>query len=94
MLLTFSPIHSNASTSPESTPLSSPKSEASSEADALFIRLNEIKTMDKSDLKSSEKKDLRMEVRTTKHSLREIGGGVYLSGGAIILIALILIILL
>jgi hypothetical protein len=50
--------------------------------------------MDKSNLKPSEKKVLRKEVRTIKHQLKDIGAGVYLSVGAIIIIILLLVILL
>lgn len=63
-------------------------------AKALELRLNEINAMDKSDLKSSEKKNLRKEVRSIKHQLNELGGGgLYLSVGAIIIIILLLIVL-
>ena len=57
-------------------------------------RLEEIRTMDKSILSKSEKKALRREVREIKQGLAAISGGVYLSIGAIILIALLLILLL
>jgi hypothetical protein len=50
--------------------------------------------MDMTELKASEKKNLRKEVRSIKRELREVSGGVYLSVGAILLIALLLIILL
>lgn len=57
-------------------------------------RLDEIKAMDKSTLSSTEKKELRKEVRAIKTSLRSTGNGVYLSVGAIIIIVLLLILLL
>jgi hypothetical protein len=47
-----------------------------------------------SKLKSEEKKDLRKEVKGIKHELRTIGSGVYLSGAAIILIVVLLVVLL
>jgi len=49
--------------------------------------------MDMSKLKSSEKKDLRKEVRSINHKLKTISGGVYISAGAAIIIILLLIIL-
>ena len=64
------------------------------QAHILVSRLNEIQALDKSSLTFSEKKELRKEVRSIKSQLREIGGGVYLSVGAIIIIILLLIILL
>ncbi|MDP2160321.1 MAG: hypothetical protein Q8K02_07565 [Flavobacterium sp.] len=71
-----------------------PKPSESPEAKALLLRLDEIKAMDKSELKSPEKKALRKEVRSIKKRLNEIGDGVYLSVGAIIIILLLVIILL
>jgi len=98
LLLTFQPLQSNAANATASSSLVIPKPIESAKAKILLLRLNEIKTMDKSNLKSSEKKNLRIEVRSIKHQLRgtsgSSGGGVYLSVGAIIIIALLLIILL
>lgn len=92
--LTFLPLQSIASTTVEPSSLVVTIPPESAEAKALLLRLNEISTTDMSKLKSAEKKNMRKEVRSIKHELREIGGGVYLSVGAILLIALILIILL
>lgn len=64
------------------------------DAEALIARLDYIKAMDKSALNSSEKKDLRKEVRDIRSTLMESGGGIYLSVGAAILIILLLILLL
>lgn len=41
-----------------------------------------------------QKKELRTEVRTIKENLAAIGGGVYFSLGALVVIAILLIILL
>lgn len=60
----------------------------------MLSRLDEIKAMDKSTMKSSEKKALRKEVRAINAELRSTGNGVYLSVGAIIIIILLLILLL
>ncbi len=57
----------------------------------LTQRLEQIQAMDKSQLTSAEKKALRKEVKQIKHA---VGGGVYLSVGAIILIVVLLILLL
>lgn len=59
----------------------------------MLARLDEIKAMDKSSLNSSEKKELRKEVRSIKSQLKSSGHGVYLSVGAIIIIILLLILL-
>ena len=95
--LTLFPLQLNAantettSTLPESKP-AEPAMPA--EAKTLTLRLDEIKAMDMSKMKSAEKKNLNKEVKSIRHELRTIGGGVYLSAGAIILIVILLIILL
>lgn len=73
---------------------SNPTKQIPADVKIMLSRLDEIKAMDKSALKSSEKKELRKEVRAIKSSLRSSGNGVYLSVGAIIIIILLLIILL
>ncbi|MEO5649341.1 MAG: hypothetical protein ABIR03_05375 [Ginsengibacter sp.] len=55
-------------------------------------RLVEIKNMDKINLSTAEKKELRKEVKDLKKQARS--NGVYLSVGAIIIIILLLILLL
>lgn len=60
----------------------------------LQYRLEEIKSINRSTLSKDEKRTLRREVREIKKELAEISGGVYLSVGAIILVALLLILLL
>ena len=62
----------------------------------LIARVETIKAMDISALCSSERKELRNELRAIKSDLKSIDGGVtiYLSVGAIIVIILLLILLL
>lgn len=57
-------------------------------------RLEAIRDLDKSTLSRDEKKALRTEVKEIKKELAAMSGGVYLSVGAILLIALLLILLL
>lgn len=64
------------------------------EAQRLIHRLEEIKAMDKTYMPRDQKKALRVEVKASKKRLKEIGGGVYLSAGAVILIIVLLIIFL
>ncbi len=91
---TFIPLQSNATAPEEPSAMVEPKPAEAAEAKALEIRLDELNGMDKSKLTSSEKKNLRKEVKSINHKLREIGGGIYLSVGAVILIAVLLIIFL
>jgi hypothetical protein len=96
MLLTFTPIQLHAS-SIEPTSLPAPMAAEpanSNDPGVLLLRLDEIKSMDKSNLNSLEKKALRKEVKSINQSLSTIGGGVYLSAGAIVLIVILLIVLL
>ena len=60
----------------------------------LLNRLKEIKAMDKSSLSSTEKKELRTELKSLKKEMKKSTQGVYLSVGAIIIIILLLILLL
>ncbi|MBC8985665.1 hypothetical protein H9X96_07730 [Pedobacter sp. N36a] len=57
-------------------------------------RVEEIKSMDKSNLSRTEKKELRKELKELKKQSKALGGGVYLSVGAIIIIILLLILIL
>lgn len=90
---TFIPAQLKAETEPVSSSMPSSNPAETAKAKVLLNRLNEIKLMDKSKLNSSEKKQLRKEVRSTKKQLREMGGGIYLSVGAIIIIILLLVLL-
>lgn len=90
LLITFQPLQTKATV----IPATEVASKSTQSPEILLSRLNEINAMDKTELKSSEKKNLRHEVRSIKQQLREMGGGIYLSLGAIIIIVLLLIILL
>src|SRR5688572_12812744 len=60
----------------------------------IVTRVEQIRDMDKSDLSSSERSELRKELRELKGQARAMNGGVYLSVGAIIIIILLLILIL
>jgi hypothetical protein len=92
--LTLIPLQLNAATKTEPSSLAAPKPVESAEVKTLELRLNEINSMDKSNMKSAEKKSLRKEVKSINHRLHTVGGGVYLSVGAVILIVVLLLILL
>jgi predicted outer membrane repeat protein len=94
MLLSIIPTQSKAGSKSDIASMSVPPAKAA-EAPSSSIRLNEIKSIDKSKMSSSEKKQLRNEARAIKsNQATNSGGGIYLSLGAIIIILLILIILL
>jgi hypothetical protein len=58
------------------------------------LRVQEIKAMDKSQLTRADRKELRQELRSDRMEARDLGGGIYLSVGAIIIIILLLILIL
>ncbi len=66
----------------------------SPQTEVLETRLAEIKAANTADMSKTEKRTMRKEVRSIRQQLSDIGGGVYLSVGAIILIVILLIILL
>lgn len=97
MLLTIMPAQVKAGTETSTLSTAASKTDKTAESaasNALLLRLDNIKAMDMSTLNSSEKQQLRKEVRSIKSKLSEMGGGVYLSVGAILLIVLLLVILL
>ena len=56
-------------------------------------RVEEIRTMDKSELTVKEKRELRKEVKGIKENVKKDGGVIYISGGVLILIILIIVLL-
>jgi Ribonuclease G/E len=94
LLLAFVPMQLNADPETGSSPKATTEVVMSDEAIVLMDRLDEIKAMDKTDLNSAERKELRKEVRDIKKELKEMNGGVYISVGAAIIIILLLILIL
>jgi len=90
MSFTFTPATSIAAT----TTTTSASSADATAANALILRLSAINEMDVNELSSTEKKGLRKEVRSIKQQLSDIGGGIYISAGVLIIILILLIILL
>jgi hypothetical protein len=103
-LLSIVPTQLIASAETTPSPAVSKNVVANNEVSVMVSRVEAIKAMDKSELTSSEKKELRKELRTIKSNLAATnkadlaaagsGGGVYLSVGAIIIIILLLILIL
>lgn len=92
-MLSFGAI-SNTVMASEKNPVTvtTPK-EMPAEVRIMLNRLEEIKEMDKSDLKSAERRALRKEVRAIKTEIRSSGNGIFLSAGAIIIVLLLLLII-
>lgn len=56
-------------------------------------RVEEIRSMDKSELTVTEKRELRKEVKGIRENVRKNNGVIYISGGTILLIILILLLI-
>ena len=103
-LLAIVPAQLIASTEPVLSPAVSTIVVVNKDVSVMVSRVEAIKAMDKSELTSAEKKELRKELRAIKSDLKASskaelaatsgGGGVYLSVGAIIIIILLLILIL
>lgn len=55
-------------------------------------RVAEIKAMDFTEMTSEERKEVKNELREMKKEAKRVGGGVYISVGAIILILILILI--
>ena len=95
LTLTIVPVQSFAAVKEKPAVVASKPADTkeSAEAKALVLRLNEIKKMDKSKLKSADKKNLHKEMRTIKKKLKYISGGYYISAGTLIIILILLVVL-
>jgi hypothetical protein len=93
MLLTFQPLLANNPAEATPSSIVDPVPVNSAEIKVLTERLDEINAMDKSELNASEKRDLRKEVRSINYELTH-PGALYISGGTLILVIILLIILL
>ncbi len=78
------------------TPLTpTEKAQREAHAQVLINRLQQIREMDKNHLTSSEKKELRTELKAMKKEFRaDKRNGIYLSIGGLIIIILLLILIL
>lgn len=95
MVLSLSIFPQTSFASKKNAPVDNAKTkEIPAEVKIMLNRLEEIKAMDKSEMKASEKKELRKEVREIKAQLKASNNGVYLSVGAVIIIILLLILIL
>ncbi|MEO6036810.1 MAG: hypothetical protein ABIQ93_00265 [Saprospiraceae bacterium] len=88
--LTFGMTALQANTVSSPVPVTSTEPIPDARVQELAKRLEEIKAMDKSNLTAKERKALRKEVR---HIKKDIGGGVYISAGVLIVILVLLLIL-
>lgn len=94
LALSFTPNTMTAASVTEPTPITTNSPELQARVNTLLLRVDEIKSMDKSSLTRVERKELRKELKSINTELKASGNGLYLSVGAIIIIILILILIL
>lgn len=94
MLLVTLTFNLNFAVAADNKPKTELTAEQKAELNRITSRVEEIRAMDKSNLSRAEKKELRKELKEMKKKANAIGGGVYLSVGAIIIIILLLILIL
>ena len=87
------PTNLKADTQPKTITNSNSEIVDKAKAATLLVRLEQIKAMDISSMNFAEKREMRKEVRSIKSQLNDLGGGIYISVGAIIIILLLLILL-
>lgn len=84
-----------APTSSEVIPANNPAGSANeAEMQRLINRLEEIKAMDLENMPRSEKRKYAKEVKKIQKKMNAVGGGVYISAGALLIIIVLLILLL
>lgn len=66
---------------------------SSEEVSRMTSRVEEIRKMDKTDMSVSEKRELRKESKGIKENVRKSGEIIYISGGTLLLIILIIILI-
>jgi len=83
-----------APTSNEVVPAATPTESANNaEAQRLLNRLEEIKAMDLENMPRSERRKYKKEVKQIQKKMNAVGGGVYISAGALLIIILLLILI-
>ena len=75
------------------TPVATENKLSTEELSKMKNRVEEIRTMDKSDMTVSEKRELRKESKGIKENVRKSGGVIYIGGTTLLLIIILILIL-
>lgn len=97
LMLAFSTSHLKAATvitEPIAKEVTLTDAQKKEKLQAIKERVEAIKAMDKSQLSKEQRQELKSELKTMKAQAKGLGGGIYLSVGAIIIIILLLILIL
>jgi len=94
LMFSVSPIISFANNTKSKTEVVIIDNKLSNEKiEALEKRVEEIRSMDKSNMKTIEKREMRKELKGIKENVKKDGGVIYISGGTLLLIILIIILI-
>lgn len=63
------------------------------EINRITTRVEEIRKMDKSDLTSAEKKELKSELKEMKKDVKKANGTIYIGGATLVLIIILILLL-
>ena len=75
------------------TPVATENKLSTEELSQMKNRVEEIRNMDKSEMTVSEKRELRKESKGIKENVRKSGDVIYISGGTLLLIILIIVLI-
>jgi hypothetical protein len=77
----------------KSAPVATENKLSTEELSRMTKRVEEIRNMDKSEMTTSEKRELRKESKGIKENVRKDGEVIYISGGTLLLIILIIVLI-
>lgn len=97
MILSLSASNLSANSSPSVSESAKPdkteKNLTNEELNHMKSRIDEIRKMDKSNLSSEEKMEVKKELKEMKEDIRRDGGYVYIGGGTLLLIIILIVLL-
>lgn len=82
-----------ANDSKSTSPVATENKLSTEELSLMKNRVEEIRNMDKSEMTVSEKRELRKESKGIKENVRKSGEVIYISGGTLLLIILIIVLI-
>ncbi len=91
--LTATTAFAGKTDSKSTTPAATENKLSTEELSRMKNRVEEIRNMDKSEMTVSEKRDLRKESKGIKENVRKSGEVIYISGGTLLLIILIIVLI-
>jgi len=91
--LTATTTFAGKTDSKSTAPVATENKLSTEELSRMKNRVEEIRNMDKSEMTASEKRELRKESKGIKENVRKSGEVIYISGGTLLLIILIIVLI-